>query len=79
MRIVALASAILQFAGTALIVWGLRIRSSESAFEGKGGKEWPHAIVAKEHPWAFAVGVVLLLAGLALQVVGAILNLYRWS
>jgi hypothetical protein len=57
--------------GTALIVWGLRIRESESAFEGKGGQEWPMAVVQKAHPCAFAVGVVLLLLGLALAVVVA--------
>lgn len=75
MRIVALVAAILQFGGTALIVWGLRIRSSELAFEHKDGEEWPHGIVTKEHPGAFAAGVALLLAGLFLQVVAAVLSL----
>jgi hypothetical protein len=72
-RWVAVGAAVLQLTGTALIVWGLRIKSSETAWEVKHGQERPHATVHKAHPCAFAVGVILLLLGLALQVVAAVL------
>jgi hypothetical protein len=64
-------AALLQLIGTALVVWGLRIDSGETAFEGKDGKEWPLAVVRKGRPRAFKWGVRFLLGGLALQVVAA--------
>ncbi len=67
-------AAVCQLVGTALIVWGLRIKPSEQILESRGdGIERPLAVVWKEHPCAFAAGVSVLLLGLALQVVAAIL------
>ncbi len=77
LRWLSLVSAVFQFVGTALIVWGLRIKRSEQGSEvHSDGAEFPLAVVWKEHPRAFAWGVRLLLAGLALQVVAAAATLY---
>jgi len=74
---VALWAAVFQLVGTTLVVWGLRITASGSGYEidgdGSSRTEHPLAVVWKEHPLAFAVGVWLLLLGLALQVVAALL------
>ncbi len=67
-------SAVLQLVGTALIVWGLRIRESRTIEEGIGWppgkvKEYPLALIEQHWPRLFTCGKWLLLAGLALQVV----------
>jgi hypothetical protein len=69
-------SAGLQLAGTALIVWGLRIRESRTIEEGitwppSEAKEYPLALIENHWPRLFTCGKWLLLAGLALQVVVA--------
>ncbi len=71
-------AAVFQLVGTALVVWGLRITASGSGYEIDGDSssrtEHPLAVVWKEDPRAFAVGVRLLLLGLALQVVAAVVG-----
>ena len=57
LRWIVLVSAVSQFVGTALIVWGLRAQ----------------AAIVSEHRRVFLLGALLLLGGLALQVVVALL------
>jgi hypothetical protein len=70
-----LVSAVLQFFGTALIVWGLKVTSNPFALtfvrdRRPGEAEPPRAAgIVREHRWAVSAGVWLLLAGLALAVV----------
>lgn len=70
-------SAVCQLVGTALIVWGLRITTDSGAsyfLLEESKKPLPHAGIVSEHKWAFTLGVVLLLAALALAVVVAVLG-----
>lgn len=77
LRWLVLVSASCQLVGTALVVWGLRITTQNPkdtlTLVPEGGHPRPQAAIVSEHPRAFTMGVVLLLAGLALQVVVALL------
>jgi len=69
-------AAVLQFVGTALVVWGLKVttdtRASYLLLE-ESSQPLPHAGIVREHPWVVTLGVWLLLFGLLLQVIAAIL------
>ena len=68
-------SALCQLVGTALVVWGLKITSNPDpvTFKRGFGTPLPSAGIVREHQQALTWGVWLLLAGLALQVVVAVL------
>jgi hypothetical protein len=68
-------SAVLQLVGTALILWGLQVTTNDAivTFFGGDRKPLPAAGIVHENPRAFAWGVRLLLAGLALAVVVTLL------
>ena len=77
LRWLSVVSAVLQLVGTALIVWGLRIRESRTIEEGIGwppseAKEYSLALIEHHWPRLFTCGKWLLLAGLALAVVAAV-------
>jgi hypothetical protein len=77
LRWLPLVSALFQLIGTALIVWGLRIRESRTIEEGRtwfpsGAKEYPLALIEHHWPRLFTCGKWLLLAGLTLAVVSAV-------
>ncbi len=74
LRLVAVGAAILQLRGTALIVWGLTLKQSESASEGRmDGSELPFGVIEHHRPRILFWGTWLLLLCLALQVVAAVL------
>ena len=75
LRWLPLVATALQLAGTALIVWGLRITTDTGAsylLLEESKKPLPHAGIVAEHRGAFNAGVVLLLLGLLLAMILAL-------
>ncbi len=73
-RLIPVVAALLQLGGTALIVWGLKLKPDPLASTVIDGVDYPFASIDRAHWRAVTVGPWGLLVGLFLQALDAILK-----
>ncbi len=69
-----LTASALQFTGTALIVWGLKVTTNPDivTFRPDWGEPLPSAGIVREHGAAATIGIWILLIWLGVQVIAAL-------